>query len=94
MLLRLPLWGWPARGTTTFADGYGRSLADDPTTVAVAELRLVAATLMRVRAGLADRCGDPDEAAAATRRSGVAGPVNPQAADAGSRPTGHHDPAP
>ena len=45
MLLRLPRWGWPARWYDEFADGYGRSLADDPVTVAIAELRLVAATL-------------------------------------------------
>jgi Ser/Thr protein kinase RdoA (MazF antagonist) len=34
-----------------FADGYGASLRDDPLAGALAELRLVAATLMRVRAG-------------------------------------------
>ena len=37
-----------------FAAGYGRSLADDPAAVAVAELRLVAATLMRLVAGISD----------------------------------------
>jgi hypothetical protein len=54
MLLRLPQWGWPARWYDEFAGGYGRTMADDPATVAIAELRLVAATLMRVRAGRAD----------------------------------------
>ena len=50
MLLRLPRWGWPAGWYDEFAAGYGRSLADDPTAEALAELRLVAATLMRLRA--------------------------------------------
>ena len=54
MLLTLPRWGWPAAWYDDFAAGYGRSLRDDPTTVAIAELRLVAATLMRLRAGRAD----------------------------------------
>ncbi len=54
MLLTLPRWGWPARWYDDFATGYGRSLADDPTAIAVAELRLVAATLLRLRAGRAD----------------------------------------
>jgi aminoglycoside phosphotransferase (APT) family kinase protein len=54
MLLTLPLWGWPARWYDDFAAGYGRSLAGDPTTEAIAELRLVAATLMRLRAGRLD----------------------------------------
>ena len=40
--------------TTTFAAGYGRSMRDDPVAEAIAELRLVAATLMRVRAGRTD----------------------------------------
>jgi Ser/Thr protein kinase RdoA (MazF antagonist) len=35
-----------------FAEGYGRSMADDPAALAFAELRLVAATLMRVAAGM------------------------------------------
>ena len=34
--------------------GYGRSFRGDPLAEAVAELRLVAATLMRVRAGRSD----------------------------------------
>jgi Ser/Thr protein kinase RdoA (MazF antagonist) len=51
MLLRLPRWGYPARWYDEFASGYGRSLADDPSAIAVSELRLVAATLMRLRAG-------------------------------------------
>jgi Ser/Thr protein kinase RdoA (MazF antagonist) len=54
MLLRLPRWGFPALWYDEFAEGYGRSLADDPAAVAVAELRLVAATLLRLRAGRAD----------------------------------------
>lgn len=47
-------WGGTAEAYGDFARGYGRSLADDPTTRALAELRNVAATLMRVRAGRAD----------------------------------------
>lgn len=44
-------WGGRPGEYEAFATGYGRSLADDPETVAFAELRLVAATLMRVGAG-------------------------------------------
>jgi Ser/Thr protein kinase RdoA (MazF antagonist) len=54
MLLTLPVWGWPTRWYDDFAAGYGRSLATDPTAVAISELRLVAATLMRLRAGRPD----------------------------------------
>jgi len=64
MLLRLPTWGWPDRWYCAFADGYGRSLADAPAAVAIAELRLVAATLMRVRAARTD----PAAAEEAARR--------------------------
>ncbi len=52
-----PLMTWTARWGgepglyERFAEGYGRSLRGDPLGEAVAELRLVAATLMRVRAG-------------------------------------------
>jgi Ser/Thr protein kinase RdoA (MazF antagonist) len=60
MLLRLPRWGWPARWYDEFAAGYGRTLAGDPTTEAIAELRLVAATLMRLRAGRADAAAMPE----------------------------------
>jgi Ser/Thr protein kinase RdoA (MazF antagonist) len=60
MLLHLPQWGWPARWYDDFAAGYGRSLAGDPTTEAIAELRLVAATLMRLRAGRADAAAMPE----------------------------------
>ncbi len=60
MLLRLPRWGWPARWYDEFADGYGRSLADDPVTIAIAELRLVAATLLRLRAGRVDAAAMPE----------------------------------
>ena len=48
MLLRLERWGWPPAWYDAFAAGYGRSLAGDPVACALAELRLVAATLMRV----------------------------------------------
>ena len=58
MLLRLPRWGWPARWYDAFAAGYGRSLADDPSADALADLRLVAATLMRLRAARTDPVGN------------------------------------
>ncbi|MGZ4680551.1 MAG: phosphotransferase enzyme family protein [Ilumatobacteraceae bacterium] len=44
-------WGGQAGIYEAFADGYGRSFVADPVAEAIAELRLVAATLMRVRAG-------------------------------------------
>ena len=59
MLLRLPRWGWPARWYDDFAAGYGRSLADDPVANALADLRLVAATLMRLRAARDDPAAMP-----------------------------------
>ena len=43
-------WGGAAGIYEDFAVGYGRSLRGDPLADALAELRLVAATLMRVRA--------------------------------------------
>lgn len=57
-------WGGEATAYARFAEGYGHSLADDPLTIAVGELRNVAATLMRVRAGRTD----PGAAAEAARR--------------------------
>ncbi|MFT3854732.1 MAG: phosphotransferase [Ilumatobacteraceae bacterium] len=50
-------WGGEPGIYERFADGYGESLRGDPLGEAVAELRLVAATLMRVRAGRADPLG-------------------------------------
>ncbi|MFM7686116.1 MAG: phosphotransferase [Actinomycetota bacterium] len=47
-------WGGSAGSYQRFADGYGVSQHDDPLTVTLAELRLLVATLMRVRASLAD----------------------------------------
>ncbi|MCU1502382.1 MAG: hypothetical protein JWM12_1736, partial [Ilumatobacteraceae bacterium] len=57
-------WGGEPGVYEAFAVGYGRSLRGDPLGEAVAELRLVAATLMRVRAGLTD----PAARAEAARR--------------------------
>jgi Ser/Thr protein kinase RdoA (MazF antagonist) len=55
MLLTLAdRWGGEPHAYPEFAAGYGRSLADDVTTRRFAELRNVAATLMRVRAGRTD----------------------------------------
>lgn len=66
-------WGGGALAYDAFAHGYGRSLRGQWITEAMAELRLLVATLMRVRAGLTDRAaageaerrlrwwrGDPD----------------------------------
>jgi Ser/Thr protein kinase RdoA (MazF antagonist) len=66
-------WGGAPDVYPAFARGYGRSLADDPLTATIASLRNVAATLMRVRAGITDEAardeaeqrlrfwrGDPD----------------------------------
>lgn len=53
-------WGGRPGEYEEFASGYGRSLADDPTTIAIAELRLVAATLMRVIAALDDPRARPE----------------------------------
>lgn len=47
-------WGGTADVYPAFARGYGRSLADDELTASIAALRNVAATLMRVRAGITD----------------------------------------
>ena len=44
-------WGGEPAIYERFADGYGKSMRGDPLAEAIAELRLVAATLMRVRAG-------------------------------------------
>ena len=53
-------WGGDGHEYPAFAAGYGRSLADDAAAVAVAELRLVAATLMRLVAGIADPAAMPE----------------------------------
>jgi aminoglycoside phosphotransferase (APT) family kinase protein len=55
-------WGGDAGVYGRFAAGYGASLADDTLTNTLAELRNVAATLMRVKAGRADEAAR-DEAA-------------------------------
>jgi hypothetical protein len=53
-------WGGRPGEYDEFARGYGRSLADDPATIAIAELRLVAATLMRVAASIDDPGARPE----------------------------------
>jgi Ser/Thr protein kinase RdoA (MazF antagonist) len=60
MLTWASRWGGDGHEYPAFAAGYGRSLADDPAAIAVAELRLVAATLMRLDAGLADPAAMPE----------------------------------
>ena len=57
-------WGGEPGTYEAFADGYGQSMRDDPLAEAVAELRLVAATLMRLRAAIAS----PSAAAEAASR--------------------------
>ena len=47
-------WGGDHGVYEAFADGYGMSFRDEPIAEGYAELRLVAATLMRVRAGRTD----------------------------------------
>ncbi len=47
-------WGGHAGEYDAFATGYGSSSRSDPVAETLAELRLVAATLMRVRAGRSD----------------------------------------
>lgn len=64
MMTMAERWGGDAGEYEAFAEGYGRSMRGDPVAEAVAELRLVAATLMRVRAGRTD----PAAAAEAERR--------------------------
>lgn len=53
-------WGGTAGAYEQFARGYGRSLRDDPTAQALAELRLVAATLMRLAAARHDAAALPE----------------------------------
>lgn len=65
MLLTLERrWGGEPGTYAAFAEGYGRSFAHDPEALAFAELRNVAATLLRLRAGR----GDPAAAEEAARR--------------------------
>lgn len=60
MLTRVARWGGDPSWYTAFAAGYGRPLGEDEVTIAIAELRLVAATLMRLRAGAADPAAMPE----------------------------------
>ena len=53
-------WGGAATDYEDFAAGYGRSMVGDPFAEAVADLRLVAATLMRVRAADHDPAARPE----------------------------------
>jgi Ser/Thr protein kinase RdoA (MazF antagonist) len=57
-------WGGDADVYPAFAEGYGRSFVADTAAIAFAELRLVAATLMRVVAGISN----PDARPEAERR--------------------------
>ncbi len=53
-------WGGLPGEYEGFASGYGRSLRDDPQAMAIAELRLVAATLMRVAASITNSDARPE----------------------------------
>lgn len=53
-------WGGSAGNYERLARGYGKSLRGDESAEAFAELRLVAATLMRVRAGMANESAMPE----------------------------------
>jgi aminoglycoside phosphotransferase (APT) family kinase protein len=60
MLTWAERWGGDPRDYADFAVGYGASLADDPTALALAELRLVAATLLRLDAARRDPTALPE----------------------------------
>jgi hypothetical protein len=53
-------WGGEPGVYKAYADGYGASLRTQPSAEAFAELRLVAATLMRVRAGMRNEDAIPE----------------------------------
>lgn len=53
-------WGGDAGIYEAFASGYGRSFVDDPAAATFADLRLVAATLMRVLASVDDARARPE----------------------------------
>ena len=60
MLTWAERWGGQPGTYDEFARGYGRLLRDDPQTIAIAELRLVAATLMRVAASITNPAAGPE----------------------------------
>lgn len=60
MLTWAERWGGRPGEYEAFASGYGRSLRDDPQAIAIAELRLVAATLMRVAASITNAEARPE----------------------------------
>jgi Ser/Thr protein kinase RdoA (MazF antagonist) len=60
MLTWASRWGGPRQWYVDFAAGYGRSMEQDRVAVSLAELRLVAATLMRLRAGRVDPAAMPE----------------------------------
>lgn len=53
-------WGGEASWYAGFAAGYGRSMAGDQSAEAFAELRLVAATLMRLKAAIRNEAAMPE----------------------------------
>ncbi len=60
MLTWAERWGGQSGTYEAFASGYGRSLRDDPQTIAIADLRLVAATLMRVAVSITNPEARPE----------------------------------
>jgi Ser/Thr protein kinase RdoA (MazF antagonist) len=60
MMTHTERWGGADGLYEAFAEGYGRSMRGDRQAEAFAELRLVAATLMRLRAGLRNEAAMPE----------------------------------
>ncbi len=60
MLTWAQRWGGRPGEYEAFASGYGRSLDGEPEAMAIAELRLVAATLMRVAASITNPAAKPE----------------------------------
>jgi hypothetical protein len=60
MLTWASRWGGRVEDYDAFASGYGTSLVDDPVAAELAELRLVAATLLRLAAGRRDPAALPE----------------------------------
>jgi hypothetical protein len=60
MLTWAERWGGSSGEYEAFARGYGRSFRDNPAATAIAELRLVAATLMRVATAISEPSARPE----------------------------------
>lgn len=60
MMTMASRWGRPPGEYEAFAEGYGRSMIGEPRAEAFAQLRLAAATLMRLRAAMSDPAAAPE----------------------------------